>query len=99
MHLGGKISVQSTVTVEDNAALAMAYTPWRRPGLQRDRRDSPELAAIYTWVANTVAVVSDGATVLGLGDIDPARRHARHGGQGAAVQAGSPKHRHSAGCR
>jgi malate dehydrogenase (oxaloacetate-decarboxylating) len=71
MHLGGKVTVSSTVTVEDNAALAMAYTP----GVARvcsAIADSPELAATYTWVANTVAVVSDGTAVLGLGDIGPA---------------------------
>jgi malate dehydrogenase (oxaloacetate-decarboxylating) len=71
MHLGGKIGVQSTVTVEDRAALAMAYTP----GVARvcsAIADEPELAATYTWVSNTVAVVSDGTAVLGLGDIGPA---------------------------
>jgi malate dehydrogenase (oxaloacetate-decarboxylating) len=71
MHLGGKVSVQSTVMVEDNEALAMAYTP----GVARvcsAIADSPDLAATYTWVANTVAVVSDGTAVLGLGDIGPA---------------------------
>jgi malate dehydrogenase (oxaloacetate-decarboxylating) len=70
MHLGGKVSVQSTVTVEDAAALAMAYTP----GVARvcsAIADMPELAATYTWVANTVAVVTDGTAVLGLGDIGP----------------------------
>ena len=70
MHLGGKISVQSTVTVEDRAALAMAYTP----GVARvcsAIAEDPELAATYTWVSNTVAVVSDGTAVLGLGDIGP----------------------------
>ena len=71
MHVGGKVSVMSTVEVEDRAALAMAYTP----GVARvctAIADSPELAATYTWVANTVAVVSDGTAVLGLGDIGPA---------------------------
>src|SRR3984957_7753458 len=71
MHLGGKISVQSTITVEDRAALAMAYTP----GVARvctAIADEPELAATYTWVSNAVAVVSDGTAVLGLGDIGPA---------------------------
>ncbi len=71
MHLGGKVSVQSAVMVEDNEALAMAYTP----GVARvcsAIADSPDLAATYTWVANTVAVVSDGTAVLGLGDIGPA---------------------------
>jgi malate dehydrogenase (oxaloacetate-decarboxylating) len=71
MHLGGKVSVQSTVMVEDRMALAMAYTP----GVARvcsAIADEPELAATYTWVSNTVAVVSDGTAVLGLGDIGPA---------------------------
>src|SRR5579862_2118257 len=71
MHRGGKIGVTPTVNVSDSAALAMAYTP----GVARvctAIADSPELAAEYTWVSNTVAVVSDGTAVLGLGDIGPA---------------------------
>ena len=71
MHVGGKIGMHSTVTVEDRAALAMAYTP----GVARvcsAIADDPDLAATFTWVSNTVAVVSDGTAVLGLGDIGPA---------------------------
>jgi malate dehydrogenase (oxaloacetate-decarboxylating) len=71
MHRGGKISVQPSVDVTDSAGLAMAYTP----GVARvctAIADAPELAAEYTWVANTVAVVTDGTAVLGLGDIGPA---------------------------
>ncbi|MGH3168653.1 MAG: NAD(P)-dependent malic enzyme, partial [Trebonia sp.] len=71
MHRGGKIHVQSTVEVEDRAALAMAYTP----GVARvcsAIAEHPELASEYTWTGNTVAVVSDGTAVLGLGDIGPA---------------------------
>src|SRR6201987_6033467 len=71
MHLGGKVSVQSTVTVPDRAALAMAYTPGVPP-VGSAIADEPELAGDYTWVGNTVAVVSDGTAVLGLGDIGPA---------------------------
>ncbi|HSZ39275.1 MAG TPA: NADP-dependent malic enzyme [Trebonia sp.] len=70
MHRGGKIHVQSTVEVEDHAALAMAYTP----GVARvcsAIAEHPELASEYTWTGNTVAVVSDGTAVLGLGDIGP----------------------------
>src|SRR4029434_9211675 len=33
--------------------------------------ESPELAADYTWTGNTVAVVTDGSAVLGLGNIGP----------------------------
>ena len=71
MHRGGKIDVQPTVDVPDRAALAMAYTP----GVARvcsAIADQPELAGEYTWTGNTVAVVSDGTAVLGLGDIGPA---------------------------
>ena len=71
MHRGGKIDVRPTVDVPDRAALAMAYTP----GVARvcsAIADQPELASEYTWTGNTVAVVSDGTAVLGLGDIGPA---------------------------
>jgi malate dehydrogenase (oxaloacetate-decarboxylating) len=71
MHRGGKIDVRPTVDVPDRAALAMAYTP----GVARvcsAIADWPELASEYTWTGNTVAVVSDGTAVLGLGDIGPA---------------------------
>ena len=71
MHRGGKIGVRPTVDVPDRAALAMAYTP----GVARvcsAIADQPELASEYTWTGNTVAVVSDGTAVLGLGDIGPA---------------------------
>src|ERR1700691_457042 len=71
MHQGGKIGINATVDVPDRAALAMAYTP----GVARvcsAIADQPELAGEYTWTGNTVAVVSDGTAVLGLGDIGPA---------------------------
>jgi malate dehydrogenase (oxaloacetate-decarboxylating) len=71
MHRGGKIDVRPSVDVPDRAALAMAYTP----GVARvcgAIADQPELASEYTWTGNTVAVVSDGSAVLGLGDIGPA---------------------------
>jgi malate dehydrogenase (oxaloacetate-decarboxylating) len=71
MHLGGKIDMRPIVDVPDPAALAMAYTP----GVARvcsAIADEPELASEYTWTGNTVAVVSDGTAVLGLGDIGPA---------------------------
>jgi malate dehydrogenase (oxaloacetate-decarboxylating) len=71
MHRDGKIGIQPTVEVADRAALAMAYTP----GVARvcsAIAERPELASEYTWAGNTVAVVSDGTAVLGLGDIGPA---------------------------
>jgi malic enzyme len=57
--------------VADRAVLAMACTP----GVARvctAIAERPGLAADYTWVANTVAIVTDGTAVLGLGDIGPA---------------------------
>ncbi len=71
LHLGGKMAIVSTVALEGAADLSMAYTP----GVARVCEaiaEEPALAATYTWVANTVAVVTDGTAVLGLGDIGPA---------------------------
>jgi malate dehydrogenase (oxaloacetate-decarboxylating) len=70
MHLGGKIAVNPAVPVAGPDDLSMAYTP----GVARvcsAIADQPELAGVYTWVSNTVAVVTDGTAVLGLGDIGP----------------------------
>ncbi len=70
LHLGGKMAIVSTVALEGAADLSMAYTP----GVARVCEaiaEEPALAATYTWVANTVAVVTDGTAVLGLGDIGP----------------------------
>ena len=70
MHRGGKIAVNPAVPVAGPDDLSMAYTP----GVARvcsAIAEQPELAGVYTWVSNTVAVVSDGTAVLGLGDIGP----------------------------
>ncbi|MCL2581403.1 MAG: NADP-dependent malic enzyme [Streptosporangiales bacterium] len=70
MHRGGKIHTPPTVEVADHAALAMAYTP----GVAKvcsAIAEEPHLVSEYTWAGNTVAVVSDGTAVLGLGDIGP----------------------------
>lgn len=70
-HKGGKLSVESTVPLATREDLAIAYTP----GVARVCEaiaERPELAYTHTWVANTVAVVTDGSAVLGLGNIGPA---------------------------
>jgi len=70
MHEGGKIEVISLAPVRDRDDLSMAYTP----GVARvcmAIAERPELAHEYTIRKNTVAVVSDGTAVLGLGDIGP----------------------------
>jgi malate dehydrogenase (oxaloacetate-decarboxylating) len=70
MHLGGKIEIKSKMAVKTRDDLSMAYTP----GVARVCRaiaENPERAFNLTIKRNTVAVVSDGTAVLGLGDIGP----------------------------
>jgi malate dehydrogenase (oxaloacetate-decarboxylating) len=70
MHEGGKIEVLSLCPVGDMDDLSMAYTP----GVARvctAIAENQSLADEYTIRKNTVAIVSDGSAVLGLGDIGP----------------------------
>src|SRR5215216_6035089 len=70
MHLGGKIEVRSKLQIRTRDDLSMVYTP----GVARVCRaiaSNPERAFNLTVKRNTVAVVSDGTAVLGLGDIGP----------------------------
>ena len=70
MHLGGKIEVRSKLQIRTRDDLSMVYTP----GVARVCRaihDDPERAFNLTIKRNTVAVVSDGSAVLGLGNIGP----------------------------
>jgi malate dehydrogenase (oxaloacetate-decarboxylating) len=70
MHLGGKIEVKGKVPVKTRDDLSMAYTP----GVARvcmAIHDDPQKAYTLTVKQNTVAVVTDGTAVLGLGDIGP----------------------------
>src|SRR5262245_43064599 len=71
MHLGGKIEVTSKVPLKTRADLSMAYTPGVARICDAIYRD-PEKAYTLTIKKNTVAVVTDGTAVLGLGDIGPA---------------------------
>jgi malate dehydrogenase (oxaloacetate-decarboxylating) len=70
MHLGGKMEVRATIPLQTRDDLSMAYTP----GVARvctAIAEDPESAWSLTVKGNTVAIVSDGTAVLGLGDIGP----------------------------
>src|SRR5687767_9068179 len=71
LHLGGKIEVMSKMPLKTRSDLSMAYTPGVARVCQAIHED-PEKAFNLTIKKNTVAVVSDGTAVLGLGDIGPA---------------------------
>jgi malate dehydrogenase (oxaloacetate-decarboxylating) len=71
LHRGGKIELGVTAPLRNRDDLSLAYTP----GVARvctAIANDPDLADVYTWRANTVAVVTDGTAVLGLGDIGAA---------------------------
>ncbi len=71
MHLGGKIEVVPKVPLKTRADLSMAYTP----GVARicdAIAKEPDKVFTLTIKKNTVAIVTDGTAVLGLGDIGPA---------------------------
>jgi malate dehydrogenase (oxaloacetate-decarboxylating) len=70
LHVGGKIEQANKHPLKTRDDLSMVYTP----GVARVCRaiaDDPDKAFQYTIKRNTVAVVSDGTAVLGLGDIGP----------------------------
>src|SRR5205085_1216734 len=71
MHIGGKIEVTSKAPLKTRDDLSMAYTPGVARVCEAIHRD-PEKAFTLTIKKNSVAVVSDGTAVLGLGDIGPA---------------------------
>jgi malate dehydrogenase (oxaloacetate-decarboxylating) len=70
MHVGGKMEISSTVAVNNADELSMAYTPGVARVCEAIAEDS-SIYGEYTWTSNTVAVVTDGTAVLGLGDIGP----------------------------
>ena len=70
LHAGGKMEIASRVALNGPEELSLAYTPGVARVCMAIAEDE-SLAADYTWVSNTVAVVTDGTAVLGLGDIGP----------------------------
>ena len=70
VHEGGKLGVHATSQLRDATDLSLLYTPGVAQVSLAIAAD-PTLASAYTSRRNTVAVVSDGTAVLGLGDIGP----------------------------
>ena len=67
----GKLSIETKAPITNKEELAIAYTPGvAEPCLEIEKDES--LAYTYTGKGNTVAVITDGTAVLGLGDIGPA---------------------------
>ena len=71
LHAGGKMETVSTVALTGKDELSLAYTPGVARVCEAIAAD-PAMTQHYTWVPNTVAIVTDGTAVLGLGDIGPA---------------------------
>ena len=66
----GKLETTAKASVKSREDLALAYTPGVAEPCKVIAED-PEAAYKYTMKANTVAVISDGSAVLGLGNIGP----------------------------
>jgi malate dehydrogenase (oxaloacetate-decarboxylating) len=70
VHLGGKIGIQPTLPIKNRDDLSLVYTP----GVAKVCTaiyENPKKAYSLTIKRNTVAVITDGTAVLGLGDIGP----------------------------
>jgi malate dehydrogenase (oxaloacetate-decarboxylating) len=70
LHRGGKLVVNSAVPLSTRDDLSLAYTPGVAQVCEAIAADE-SLVHEYTWVRHTVAVVTDGSAVLGLGNIGP----------------------------
>ncbi len=69
-NLKGKIEIKSRCKISNENDLSLAYTPGVAEPCREIHKD-PTNAYVYTRKWNTVAVISDGTAVLGLGDIGP----------------------------
>ncbi len=67
---GGKLEVKSKVSLKNKKDLSLAYTPGVA-GVCEAIAKNPKLAKEYTLKKNTVAIVTDGSAILGLGNLGP----------------------------
>jgi malate dehydrogenase (oxaloacetate-decarboxylating) len=70
-HLGGKIEVSSTRPLQNWEDLALVYTPGVA-GVSEAIAEDPDMAYKLTMRGNSVAIVTDGSAILGLGNLGPA---------------------------
>ncbi|MCY9376584.1 NAD(P)-binding domain-containing protein [Bacillus sp. T17B1] len=67
-HEGGKIQIKSKMPIRSLAELGRVYTPGVADVCRLIEKE-PEKASIYTTISNSVAIVTDGTAILGLGNI------------------------------
>lgn len=70
LHLGGKIEVTSKFPIKTRNALSMAYTPGVGRVVKTIAQD-PSKAFVFSSKGNSVAVVTDGSAILGMGNLGP----------------------------
>jgi len=69
-NAGGKLRMESKVPLSSKHDLSLYYTPGVA-AVSRHLAAHPKDTRLYTWTNNSVAIVSDGTSVLGLGDVGP----------------------------
>lgn len=70
VHLGGKITMKSRTPITSLGDVRKIYTPGVASICRKIQRH-PELAQKYTGIRNSVAIITNGTAILGLGDIGP----------------------------